>query len=175
MKKLLITLILSLPLLASNLTLKDGFVAAHTEMLMDSTIDPLNTGLKAEITMDNTIESLRGNFSVDMNFFSSDNEDRDIDMHKSTEAEKFPLAKYSIKKVTKVEGENSYILEGVLNFHNTDRELSFNVEIVQDASSVIIKGTSKILVSDYGIEMPCMVFMCVRDEVDLFVKATLIK
>jgi len=177
MKKLLTILILALPLLASNLTLKDGFVSAHTEVLGDSSIDPLNTDLKANISMDDGLESLKGDFSIDMGYFSSDNEDRDENMHETTEVEKFPLAKYTIKKVTKQEGENNYTIAGSLNFHGTDKALSFDAEIIEDSSDLVIKGTSTIMVSDYGVDMPCLggFFLCVDDKVDLFVKATLTK
>jgi len=177
MKYLFFSLLLVFPLLATPLTLKEGFVAAHTEVLGDSTIDPLNIGLKAEMSMDSTLESLKGNFSVNMNFFSSDNEDRDENMHESTEAETFPISTYTIETVTKAEGENNYLMTGKLNFHGIDKKLNFDVEITQDTKSVSIKGKSKILVSDYGIDMPCLggFFLCVDDNVDLFVKAVLSK
>jgi len=171
MKKFLIVLLLALPIFAGSLHLEEGFVAAHTEMLMDSTIDPLNTGLKAEVSIDEGIESLKGSFSIEMNLFSSDNEDRDEHMHEATNALNFPLATFTIAEILKEEGENNYLIKGDLNFFKERKELTFRSEILQDDSSVTISATSKILVSDYGMEMPCMMFMCVRDEVDLFVKA----
>ena len=66
MKKILLALFLTIPLLAANLQLKSGSVAAHTEMLMDSTIDPLNNSLNADITMDGgDVTTLRGKFWVE--------------------------------------------------------------------------------------------------------------
>jgi polyisoprenoid-binding protein YceI len=177
MKKFLFIVLLGLPLLASNLNLTEGFVAAHTEVTGDSTIDPLNTELKANITMDQTLESLRGNFSIAMKYFSSDNKKRDVHMNETTDVKDFPLATYTIKNVAKTKGDNNYMLSGNLNFHGVDKTVDFDVEMTQDSKEVVIKGKSSILVSDYGIDMPCLggFFLCVDDKVELFVKATLAK
>ncbi len=176
MKKIVFILLCSLPLLAGNLTLKEGFVAAHTEMLMDSTIDPLNNNLIADITMQgDDLLSLRGKLSVEMGLFVSDNSDRDKNMDEATQVEKYPLASYSITNVTKAEGANNYVLEGTLDFHGKQNPLSFNAEIIKEDKTVTINATSMILVSEYDLEMPCMMFMCVRDQVDLFAKAVLSK
>lgn len=176
MKRIIFILLFSLPLLAGNLTLKEGFVAAHTEMLMDSTIDPLNNNLSADITMQgDDLLSLRGRLTVEMSLFVSDNSDRDEHMDEATQVEKYPLASYSITGVTKAEGANNYTLEGTLDFHGKKNPLTFNAEIIDADQTVTINATSIILVSEYDLEMPCMMFMCVRDQVDLFAKAVLIK
>lgn len=176
MNKLLTVLLLSLPLLAGNLQLKEGFVAAHTEMSLDGTIDPLNTSLQADVSItSDDLTSLKGKFWIEMKSFSSDNEDRDENMHESNEVEKYPLSTYTLSKVTKVEGSNAYEIEGNLNFFGHNKPFTAQAEITQDAKTVTVSATSMILVSDYGLEMPCMMFMCVRDQVDLFVKAVLLK
>jgi len=176
MNKLLLVLLLSLPLLAGDLQLKEGFVAAHTEIVMDRTIDPLNTSLQASLSInDNDILSLKGKFWIEMKSFSSDNEDRDEYMHEANEIEKYPLSTYTLSKVTKVEGDNIYEIEGNLNFFGHDKPFTAKAEIIQDTKMITISATSMILVSDYGLEMPCMLFLCVRDQVDLFVKAVLLK
>jgi polyisoprenoid-binding protein YceI len=176
MKKLIFILLCSLPIFAGNLTLKEGFVAAHTEMLMDSTIDPLNNTISADITMQgNDLLSLKGKLTVEMSLFVSDNSDRDKNMDEATQVDKYPLASYTIMHVTKAEGKNNYLLEGTLDFHGKKNPLTFKAEIMHADKTVTINATSMILVSEYGLEMPCMMFMCVRDQVDLFAKAVLSK
>ncbi len=176
MKKIFLLLCAVLPLFASELRLKEGFVAAHTEMLLDRKIDPLNSVLRGEISMQgDELSSLKGTFTVEMGFFKSDNSDRDKEMDEALEITKFPLATYTIEDVVKTESENNYILKGRLAFHGEENELSFNAEIIQDDKSVTISAISKMWVSEYGVEMPCLLFMCVRDQVDLFAKAVLIK
>ena len=176
MKKLFLFLLLALPLLAENLHLKEGFVAAHTEMMMDSTIDPLSNVLTAQMSIQNDdITTMKGTISVEMDFFSSDNSDRDEHMDEATETAKFPLATYTVEEVSKAKDEGSYTLKGTLDFHGQKKALAFNSEIIKQADSIVINATSTFLMSDYGIEPPCMMFLCVRDSIDLFAKAVLIK
>jgi len=176
MKKLFYILLLALPLLAGNLQLKEGFVSAHTEMLMDSTIDPLNNSLAADLSIQgDDISTLKGTVSVEVGLFISDKSDRDEHMDEATEALKFPLANYAITKVTKVDGANAYTLTGTLDFHGQKRELIFNAEVLQTDDSLTINATSGFLMSEYGIEPPCLMFLCVRNPVDLFAKAVLSK
>lgn len=173
MKNMILVLLLSFPLFAVDLQLKDGYVAAHTEMMMDSTIDPINNSLKADISIENNdITTIKGKFWVEMSLFTSDKADRDKSMYKDVEAEKFKLATFTISSVTKTEVKDSYTISGTLNFHGQEKPLSAKAEITTIDGGLLINATSKILVSDFGIKMPCMVFMCVRDQVDLLIKAS---
>lgn len=175
MTKLLFVLLLTLPLFAGNLQLKKGFVGAHTEMMMDKTIDPLNSNLHADMNMEgDDLTSLRGKLWIEMKLFSSDNDDRDEHMHESNEVAEFPLATYTITDVTKSDGI-IYTINGELDFHGQKQAFTLKSEIILSENEVIINATSNFLVSDYGVEMPCMIFMCVRDQVDIFAKAVLTK
>ncbi|QHG90357.1 YceI family protein [Sulfurimonas sp. CVO] len=172
MKKIFTMLLLTLPLFAINLELKSGYVAAHTEMIMDKTIDPINNHLKADITIENSdITTIRGKFWVEMTLFTSDKSDRDKSMYKEIEADKFAFATYTISNIVKTEQEDGYVINGTLDFHGEKRELSAEAKIRSVEGSLVIEATSNILMSDYEIEMPCLMFMCVRDQVDLFIKA----
>ena len=176
MKTLLLTLLLTFPLLAGNLTLKKGFVQSHSEMIMDSKIDSVNNALHVEANIEgNNITSITGKFWLDVGLFVSDNEDRDEHMDEATEAIKFPHATYELKSVSKAEGDDAYTLNGVMEFHGVKKELSFNAQILNNEKSIVISAETQILGPDYGVEMPCMVFMCVDDEIDLLVELTLNK
>lgn len=172
MKKIMFMLMLILPQFVMGLEIKSGYVAAHTEMLMDKTIDPRNDSLHADITMqDNDITSIRGKFWVEAALFTSDKKDRDEHMYKEMQTDKFSLATYTVKNVKKTERNDGYTLEGELDFHGVKKELDADAKISLKDGTLVLEADTKILVSDYGIEMPCMVFMCVRDQVDLHVKA----
>lgn len=176
MKKTFLLFLCTLPLLAANLTLQEGFVAAHTEMVMDKTIDPLNNRLRTDLNMDSDdISSLKGTISVETGFFSSDNSDRDKNMYETLKVSVFPHATYTISAVSKGEGKNAYTLSGVLDFHGQTKELDFDSEITLENNTLTISATSMILMSDFGVEIPCLMFMCVRDQIDLFAKAVLEK
>jgi len=175
-KTLILSLLLSLPAFADKLYLQEGFVAAHTQIMFGGGIDPLNTGLQADLSInENDISSLTGKFWIAMELFSSDDKGRDEHMHESTQTQKYPLATYTLSKVTKIEGNNNYSLEGTLNFFGQDRPLTAKSQIILDKGILSIKATSKISMNNYGLEMPCLVFICVEDNVDLFIKAVLAK
>lgn len=172
MIKTVLLMLLAIPMLAMNLELKNGTVSAHTEMLLDKAIDPINNALHADITIENNdIASIRGKFWVEMELFTSDKKDRDDHMYKEVETDKFKLATYTIKSVAKTDQEGVFKMDGELDFHGVKKELGANAKISTTNGSLVIEADSMILVSDYGIEMPCMMFMCVRDQVDLLVKA----
>lgn len=170
MKKIVLSLLAAFSLFAADLSLKEGSLFAHTEMLMDSTIDPINKSLHADISMqDDDITTIRGKFWVEMSLFKSDKSDRDEHMYKSVEADKFKFATYQILNIKK--DKEGYIIDGELDFHGVKKPLIAKANIDTKVGSLDIEATSKLLVSDFGIEMPCMVFMCVRDQVDIVLKA----
>lgn len=176
MKKLLIVLLLVAPIFAGNLKLEKGFVQSHAEMIMDSKIDSLNNALHVEANiLNNDLTTIRGKFWVDVSLFVSDNEDRDEHMDEATEAKLFPLATYELKKVTKASADDAYILHGIMEFHGVKKELQFNAQILNKQNTIEISAESQILGPDYGVKMPCMVFMCVNDEIDLLVELSLSK
>ena len=173
MKKLLIVLLLALPMLAADLKLFQGSVEAHTEQVMDSKIDIVNHSLHAQISMqDDDITTLSGKFWTDMDAFVSENSDRDENMYESIEATTFKLATYTISSVTPSEEKDVYTINGKLDFHGEEKELIAKAKIVSTDDGLTLNATSMIMFSEYGIEMPCLVFMCVRDQVDLTIKAT---
>jgi len=173
MKNIFLILLLNFSLFATDLVLKDGYIIAHTEMMMDSEINPRNNNLKADISLEgNDFTTISGKFWVEMGLFTSDKSDRDENMYEEIEATKFKLATYTISGVTKTQIKDGYIINGKLNFHGQEKPLVAKAEITVVDGSLVINATSMILFSDFGIEMPCMVFMCVRDQVDLTIKAS---
>ena len=175
MKTLFFILCLNLSLFSNDLHLQKGFVAIHTEMLLDKTIDPLSTSLQADLSIqDSDINSLRGVFIIHMKLFSSDNKNRDEAMHKLNEVKKYPFAKYTISNISKAEGNHMYIINGILNFHGKEKALEAKAEILYQDNILTLNATANILASEYNLEVPCLFFFCVRDKIDIFVKSELI-
>ncbi len=173
MKKLLIVLLLSLPIFAYDLQQKSGLVEAHTEQLMDSNINITNNNLHAQLKIeDKQITTLSGKFWVDVVAFESEKEDRDKNMYKSIGASEFKMATYTISNIMMSDADGGYIINGKLNFHGQERELRAEGKIFFKDDILTIDMTSVIYMSEYGVEMPCMIFMCVRDQIDLTIKAT---
>ncbi len=171
MKTILLAFLLVSGLLANSLELKEGFVQAHTEMAMDSTINPLNSKLHAEVSMDgDDIMTLKGKFWVDMDMFVSDNTDRDENMDETTNVKKYPLATYTIKNISK-KTTDTYDLVGIMDFHGVKKELTFVTTILKSDEKLHISAETDILGPDFGLDMPCMIFMCVDDKINLLVEA----
>lgn len=176
MKKLLCFLIISLPLFAGNLQLESASVEAHTEMMMDSAIDPISSQLLADINMqDENIASLNGKFWIQMNSFSSEKQDRDENMYETLDSEKYKLATYTITSLAPTKDVAIYTIHGKLNFHGVEQELEAKANITMHDNIVDFEASTMINMPDYGIEMPCMVFMCVREQVDLRITASFTK
>ena len=74
-----------------------------------------------------------------------------------------------------VDKEGVYTIHGSLEFHGVEKPFMATAEIKEANGEITLSATSKILGSDFGIDMPCMVFMCVRDQIDIFAKAVFTK
>ena len=172
MKQLFLLLLLTFSLLASSLQLQSGSIIAHTEMMLDSDINPTNLNLHAHLDIqENDVTSLRGLFWVEMDLFASNKSDRDEHMRESLESNTYKLATYQISSVTKTDKTDTYKINGKLSFHGVEKDMSVNAVISKVYGSLTLSADANILFSEYGIEMPCMVFMCVRDRVDLKIQA----
>jgi polyisoprenoid-binding protein YceI len=93
-------------------------------------------------------------------------------MHEAMESDKFPKASFEIKEVIAKAGDN-VILKGVMSMHGVTRAMSFEGSVSEEASKVRLKAKSMMKMSDFGITPPKMVFLTVRDQVDLSVDIVL--
>lgn len=165
-------LLLASSVYAGNLSFESGTVKAHTEVFGDSTIDPVFKKGVSRLSMDDSVSSLRGSLDVSIGDFISDNKKRDEHMYEAMEKDKFPKATFEIKEVVTKGGDNA-VLKGTLSLHGISKPLSFEGSITQEGQKVHIKAKSSMKMSDYGITPPKMVFVTVRDQVDLNVDMVL--
>lgn len=171
MKKVLFWALISTAWLAAgNLVVTKGQIKAHTEVFGDSTIDPSTTGLQSHLTMKNSIESIRGTIDVSMKILQSDNKERDEHMLEAIEELKYPLAKYTFKDIER--SHKGYIVNGILDFHGIKRPLSIQAEITKTKQKINFKGSSSFLMSNYNVKPPKMLFLTVRDQIDLDIDVT---
>lgn len=173
MKKLILgAVMLAASLSAGSLGFDSGVIKAHTEVFGDSSIDPVFKKAHSRLTMDTEPLSLRGSIEVSITDFISDNKKRDASMYETMESEKFPKASFDIKEVVAKGGEN-YTLKGTMNLHGIVKPMSFEGRIAEEGGKVRIKAKSVMKMSDFGIKPPKMVFLTVRDQVDLSVDVVL--
>lgn len=169
MNKILISVaLLSALVYGGNLKFQSGYIQAHTMVTGDSTIDPIFHSATSKLSMSDKIETLKGSIEVNIKNFASDNSERDSHMQETLNSSSFPHASYTISDVT-ANGGDKYTLKGTLNLHGVSKPLSFDSTITNANKTVHIKAKSKINMTDYGIKQPKLLFLTVRNQVDLTV------
>ena len=157
---------------AGNLSFESGSIKAHTEVFGDSSIDPVFKKAASKLSMDASPASLRGSIEVSIADFISDNKKRDVNMYETMESDKFPKATFDIKEVVVKGGEN-VILKGSMTMHGVTKAMSFEGSVSEEGSKIHIKAKNTMKMSDFGVTPPKMVFLTVRDQVDLSIDVSL--
>ncbi len=170
---ILLALVLSFGF-ASKLQLQEGLIKAHTEVFGDSTIDPSSENIKTDLFMENSLESLKGKIFLKAGDLVSDNKDRDDHMYETLNTLSHPLISYTINSIVKDDKrDNGYILNGVLELHGVKKELDVDAEMVQNDGLINLRSKFSLKMSDFGIEPPVLLFLTVRDQVDIDVNLDL--
>lgn len=157
---------------AGNLSFEAGTIKAHTEVFGDSTIDPMIKKATSHLSMDTSPASLKGSIDVSLSDLFSDNKKRDEHMQEALESSVFPKAVFDVKEVVS-KGGDTYVLKGTMNLHGVAKPLSFEGTITEEGNKVRIKATSGLKMTDFGIKPIKMMFLTVRDQVDLSVDVVL--
>jgi len=176
MKTLVLFMVFTITVFAGNLEIQGGHVKAHASMSMDDDINIYHRDIQADVSMkQNDPLTLKGRFSTKMNLFASSNKSRDENMKEVIEPGKFPWAAYDIECVEKVDENGNYLLHGKLSFHGVKRDFTMMAQIQNDTDSLSIKAHSDFLMSDFEVEAPCLLFLCVEDKLEISTEVTLQK
>lgn len=165
MFKLVLVLLFALIANAAELQLLDGKIQAHTEVFGDSTIDPQTTNIIAKVNKDDSIESLRGEFSIAALSLASDNKDRDTHMYEVLKVKQSPNIIFYITSLTKV--EDKYKINGILKMNHIRRNISSMATINETEKNISLNGDFSIKLTDFGLEPPKMFFLTVRNQIDI--------
>lgn len=168
----LAVLLAGLSVHAGNLTFESGSIKAHTEVFGDSSIDPIFKKAQSHLSMDESTDSLRGVIEVSVSDFMSDNKKRDAHMYEALERDSFPKASFEIKEVVSKGGDN-VTLKGMMTLHGVTKPMSFEGSVNAEGPRVHIKAKSTLKMTEYGIKPIKMVFLTVRDQVDVNVDVVL--
>ena len=165
MFKIFSLLFIAVFLNAGQLNLSDGNIKAHTEVFGDSTIDPSTKDIESYLTMDNSIESIKGMISAKAISFKSDNEKRDGNMYETINSATQPLVTFKFTNIQK-DGEN-YLITGFLNFNGKNQKID-SVASIEDLSNTLkINGSFSFNLTDFDIEPPTLIFLTVRNQIDI--------
>ncbi len=168
MHKLIFILLLSIFSYANNLVFQKGEIKAHTEIFGDSKIDPLTKEIDSNITIDENIESIKGKISINSLSLKSDNKDRDIHMYDVLNIKIHPKISIDIKNLKKnTEDSTTYIINGLLNLNGITKEIISLVLINKEKNLIALNGDFSIKLSDFNINPPTLLFLEVRDQIDI--------
>lgn len=171
MFKLLIVLSLVLFANASNLSVQKGEIIAHTEVFGDSEINPTTKDVKADLTMNDTIESIKGKIYFDTISLISDKKTRDEHMYELLQAEKFKTITFDIKSIVKIDVD--YEIKGVLTLNGVQKNIKAKISINKQNNQLLLTGAFSFNLTDFSLEPPTMMFLTVRNRIDISYNITL--
>ncbi|HEX5710803.1 MAG TPA: YceI family protein [Sulfuricurvum sp.] len=168
----LFVILLAASVCGGNLNFESGSIKAHTEVFGDSGIDPVAKRATSRLSMETSPATLKGTIEVFMSDLISDNKKRDLHMYEALESSSFPKAVFDVKEVI-AKGGDRYILKGMMTLHGVNRAMSFEGTVTEEGGNVRIKVASTLKMTDFGIKPIKMMFLTVRDQVDLNVDVVL--
>ena len=165
MFKIFSLLLIAVFLNAGHLNIVDGKIKAHTEVFGDSTIDPETKEISSVLTMDDSIESIKGMVSIKSLSLKSDNEKRDINMYETINSNNQPLISFKFTNIEK--NEDFYLISGILNLNGQNKEIISKAKIEDFQNNLKIDGDFSFNLTDFGIEPPTLLFLTVRNQIDI--------
>lgn len=165
MFKLLVILSLALFANANNLTVQNGEIKAHTEVFGDSEINPTTKSVKADLTMENSIESIKGKIYFETLTLISDKKSRDEHMYELLQVEKFKTISFDIRSITK--NETDYEIKGALTLNGVTKNIKAKIIINQQNNQISLNGGFSFNLTDFNLEPPKMMFLTVRNQIDI--------
>lgn len=165
MFKLLVILSLALFANATNLTVQNGEIKAHTEVFGDSEINPTTKNVKADLTIENSIESIKGKIYFETLTLISDKKSRDEHMYELLQVEKFKTISFDIRSITKT--ETDYEIKGALTLNGVTKNIKAKIIINQQNNQISLNGGFSFNLTDFNLEPPTMMFLTVRNQIDI--------
>ena len=165
MFKLLVILSLGLFASANNLTIQNGEIKAHTEVFGDSQINPTTKNIKTELTIEDSIESIKGKIYFETLSLISEKKDRDANMYTLLNAEKFKTISFDIRSITKT--SEAYEIKGALTLNGITKNIKAKIIINQQNNQISLNGGFSFNLTDFNLEPPKMLFLTVRNQIDI--------
>ncbi|QKJ26876.1 YceI family protein [Aliarcobacter cibarius] len=167
-KKLILTLALCIGLYAENLSVSSGALMAHTEIFGDSQINPITRNLKGELSIENSLESIKGKIYFQTITLISDKKDRDEHMYKLLNVDKFESTSFEIKSIVK--NEINYDINGVITLNGISKKITVKSDISEKNNQIYLDGKFSFNLTDFNLEPPSMLLLTVRNQIDITYK-----
>lgn len=174
-KKIVFLIILSLGLCAdnyaNNLSVTSGEIKAHTEVFGDSEINPTTKEVKANLTVENSLESIKGQIFFETLTLVSEKKDRDENMYELLNIQKYKTISFDIKNVVK-NGTN-YDINGILVLNGISKNITLKSNISEQNNQILFDGGFSFNLTDFNLEPPTLLFLTVRNQIDISYKIEL--
>jgi len=165
MHKLFLVVILGIFAFANNLMLDQGEITAHTEVFGDNNINPKTQDINSILSMNRGIESIKGDIEIKSISLSSNNKDRDKNMHELLNIKTYPLISSRIEHIQKK--DNKYEISGMVTLNGISNKFTSIAIINESEKRVDLTGTFSIKLTQFGLKPPVLIFLTVRDQIDI--------
>ena len=139
---------------AASQTLVIDANRSSVEVGVQATIDSFSarfTGFSADLSIQGDgIERASGQVHFILASLRTDDADRDEQMYKWLENDRFPSADVTLENLVP-DGRGNYVGKGKLKFHGTERDVSFPVKIKLDQGTLTVEGDATLDTRDYGL------------------------
>ena len=104
--------------------------------------------------------------SAKISDFDSGNSSRDSHSLEVLEAIKYPKVTFVSTSITSI-GKDKFTIKGDLTFHGITKSISFEATQTKTASKLIAEATFSVLMTDYKVERPTLMFIPTNDKMDI--------
>lgn len=165
MYKITVLILLALSVNASDLIFSKGELKAHTEIFGENNINPATKQIKSNLSMQNSVDSLKGIISIKSLSLKSDNSGRDEHMYEVLNAKVHPYIKFDLKSISQT--EKSYKIKGLLTINGVTNTVESSADITNTKTFLNLSGSFSINLTDFNMEPPALLFLTVRDKIDI--------
>jgi polyisoprenoid-binding protein YceI len=139
---------------AASQTLVIDANRSSVEVGVQATIDSFTarfTSFTAELSIQgNGVEGVSGQVHFILASLRTDDADRDEQMYKWLENDKFPNADVTLANLSP-DGRGNFVGKGKLKFHGTERDVSFPVKIKLEQGILTAEGDATLDTRQYGL------------------------
>ncbi len=89
-------------------------------------------------------------------------------MYKLLNVDKFETISFDIKNIIK--NEINYDISGVLTLNGISKDIIVKSDISEEKSNILLNGKFSFNLTDFNLEPPSMLFLKVRDQIDITYK-----
>ncbi len=169
---LIFSITVSLSVFSQSFYTETGTAVFHSKV-------PLHTFSGTSEVLTGLINLTEGtiDFYLDLETLDTGNGKRDKDMKLTLDTKKYPFAEFTGKITSDfdVEGESEQevTVQGVFKIHGEEKEIEVNGTLTPDGENLILKAGWILLLEDYKIEPPKLLFIKVDQEQEIEISAVL--